>query len=38
MHRSSSNSEGTTLTVSAAGFVVSVLIGVIKSLLDAQEQ
>ena len=27
-----------TLTVSAAGFVVSVLIGVIKSLLDAQEQ
>ena len=46
MH-SSSSSEGTTLTVSATGFVtltvstvgsvVSVLIGVIKSLVDAQE-
>ena len=38
MHRSSSSSEGTTLTVSAACSVVSLLIGVIKSLVDAQEQ
>ncbi len=38
MHSSSSSSEGTTLTGGAAGFVVSVLIGVIKSLVDAQQQ
>ena len=38
MHRSSSSSKGTTLTVSAACSVVSVLIDAIKSLVDTQEQ